>query len=151
MRGRGNRGSPPAATLSSSPGGQRRVITIELLGRGVHASPHDGCNVLGYASVPAGDRWPSCPRTWPAITEVCVRAALTWVGQPDEPWLQVDLDAARNWPAEASRPANRRHTPRAERRQRRWAWHAARAQPTHGKTEPATTHLFWSVNGIRNS
>jgi hypothetical protein len=51
------------------------------------------------------------PQTWPAITEVCVRAALTWVGQPDEPWLQVDLNAARNWPAGASRPANRRRIP----------------------------------------
>ena len=165
---------------------------MELLGRGAHASPRDGCNVLEYASVLAGERWTSCPpsvhpaltdvaflvndqmtddgrrlltplapwllgtnttdpQTWPAITEVYVRAALTWAGQPDEPRLQADLNAARNWPAEASRPANRRRTPRAERRQRRWAWHAAQAQPTHGKTEPATTHRFWSVNGMRNS
>jgi hypothetical protein len=235
MRGLGNRGSPPAS-LSSSPGRRRRIIVKGLLGRGVHASPHDGCNVLGYASVLAGERWTSCPQsvhpaladvaflvndqmtddgrrlptplapwllgtktaapqTWPATTEVCVRAALTWVGQPDEPRLQVDLDATRNWLAEASRPANRRCVPRAERRQRRWAWHAirsalltvvasgdqpgnadarlrldgaglsagpypyllpgwpdaAQAQPTHGKTEPATTHLFWSANGMRNS
>jgi hypothetical protein len=176
------------------------------------------------------------PQTWPAITEVCVRAALTWAGQPDEPRLQADLDTARNWLAEASRPANGRRAPRAGRRQRRWARHAirsalltvvasadqddadarlrqvlvdcatecrllavdlrlsaadcpqhlavephpvwspgcdwmelgyrpartppallsgwpdaAQAQPTRGKTEPATTHRFRSANGMRNS
>ena len=30
------------------------VIMMELLGRGVHANPRRGCNVLEYASVLAG-------------------------------------------------------------------------------------------------
>src|SRR5215469_12742036 len=73
MRSQGNRGSPPAATAlpSSSSGSQPRVIVVELLGRGVHASPRDGCNVLEYASVLAGERWSSRPQSvHPALAKV---------------------------------------------------------------------------------
>src|ERR1700756_2957930 len=118
MRSRRNRGSPPVADPSpSSPGRQRRVVMMELLGRGAHASPRCGCSLLEYVSVLAGERWSSRPqsvhpavadvadmvndqmsddrrrllaplalwllgtstvgpRVWPAVTEVCVRAAL---------------------------------------------------------------------------
>jgi len=171
MRGRGNWGSSPAAATLPlpSPGRQRRVIMMELLGRGAHASPRDGCSILEYASVLAGERWSSRPqsvhpaladaadmvndlmtddrrrllaplapwlpgtntanpRTWPAVTEVCVRAALAHASQPVELRLRTDLDATRHWLAEATQPADgRRRAPWAGRRQRRWARHAIRS------------------------
>jgi hypothetical protein len=65
------------------------------------------------------------PATWPAITEVCVRAALAWASPPDGARLLADLDATRDWRAETSRPAGgRRRAPWAGRRERRWAQHA---------------------------
>lgn len=135
------------------------VIMMELLGRGVHANPRRGCNVLEYASVLAGERWSSRPRSvhpaladvadmvndqmtdenrrlltplapwllgtstadpraWPAITGVCIGAVLAWASEPGKPQLKADLDTARHWLAEPSRP------PRAGRRERRWARHA---------------------------
>jgi hypothetical protein len=142
------------------------VIMMELLGRGAHASPRRGSNVLEYASVLAGERWSSRPqsvhealaevagivndqmtddsrrlltplapwllgtntgdpRTWPALTEACVRAALTFASETDKPRLTADLDVAHNWLAEASQPTEgRRCGPRAGRRERRWARHA---------------------------
>ena len=142
------------------------VIMMELLGRGVHANPRRGCNVLEYASVLAGERWSSRPRSvhpaladvaglvndqmtddnrklltplapwlpgtstadpraWPAITGVCIRAALAWASEPGKPRLKADLDTARNWLAETSRsPEGRRRPPWAGRRERRWARHA---------------------------
>jgi hypothetical protein len=165
MRSRGNQRPPSAAAApcSPSPGRQRRIVMMELLGRGIHASPRDGCNLLEYASVLAGERWNSRPqsvhpalaatadmvndhmtdnrrrmlmplapwllvtrsadpRTWPAITGVCICAALAWAAEPDEPWLIADLDATRRWLAEASRPTDgRQRAPWADRRKRRWA------------------------------
>jgi hypothetical protein len=145
-----NRGSPPAVAPSpSSPDRQHRVVMMELLERGAHASPRYGCSVLEYASVLAGERWSSRPqsvhpavadvaglvndqmsddrrrlltplapwllgtstgdpRVWPAVTEVCVRAALARASQPDEPWLLAALDATQNWLTQASRPPGRR-------------------------------------------
>ena len=142
------------------------VITTELLGRGVHANPRRGCNVLEYASVLAGERWSSRPRSvhpaladvagmvndqmtddnrqlltpvapwllgtgtadpraWPAITGACIRAALARASEPGKPRLKADLDTARTWLAEASRPPDGwRRLPRAGRRERRWARHA---------------------------
>ena len=142
------------------------VIMMELLGRGVHANPRRGCNVLEYASVLAGERSSSRPRSvhpaladvvgmvndqmtddnrrlltplapwllgtstadpraWPAITGACIRAALAWASEPGKPRLKADLDTARNWLAEASRPPDgRRRPPWAGRRERRWARHA---------------------------
>ena len=44
------------------------------------------------------------PRAWPAITGACIRAALAWASEPGKPRLKADLDTARNWLAEASRP-----------------------------------------------
>lgn len=164
MRGHRNRGSPPAAAApSSSPGKQRRMIMMELLERGVHASPREGCSVLEYASVLAGERWSSCPQSvhpalaavaglvndqmtddrrrmltplapwllgtntidpgiWPAITEACVRAALTRAGEPDKPRLLADLDATRNWRAGVRQSTDGRlRAPWAGRRERQWA------------------------------
>ena len=47
------------------------VIMMELLGRGVHANPRRGCNVLEYASVLVGERWSSRPRSvHPALADV---------------------------------------------------------------------------------
>ena len=141
------------------------VIMMELLGRGVHANPRRGCNVLEYASVLAGERWSSRPRSvhpaiadvagmvndqmtddnrqlltplaprllgtstadpraWPAITGACIRATLGWASEPGKPRLKSDLDTARNWLAEASRPPDRRQPPWAGRPERRWARHA---------------------------
>jgi hypothetical protein len=142
------------------------VIMMELLGRGVHANPRRGCNVLEYASVLAGERWSSRPRSvhpaladvagmvndqmtddnrrlltplapwllgtstadpraWPAITGVCIRAALAWTSEPGQPRLKADLDTVRNWLADASRsPGGRRRPPWAGCREWRWARHA---------------------------
>jgi hypothetical protein len=138
------------------------VIMMELLGREVHANPRRGCNVLEYASVLAGERWSSRPRSvhpaladvagmvndqmtddnrrlltplapwllgtstvgpraWPAITGVCIRAALAWASEPGKPRLKADLDTARTWLAETSRSPDGRRPPWAGRRERRWA------------------------------
>ena len=40
-----------------------QVITMELLGRGTHTDPRDGCNVLELASVLAGERWSTSPQS----------------------------------------------------------------------------------------
>ena len=168
MKRRRNGGTRPAAVITafSSCGRQHPAILMELLGRGAHASPRHGCNLLEYTSVLAGERWSSRPqsvhpalaevadivndqmtddgrrlltplapwlsgtnaadpRTWPAVTEVCVRAALAWASRPDEPRLLADMDATRSWLAEASRPADgQRRTPWAGQQQRRRARHA---------------------------
>jgi hypothetical protein len=139
------------------------VIMMELLGRGVHANPRHGCNVLEYASVLAGERWETCPqavhpalaaaagmindlmtddrrrlltplapwlvstrtadpRVWPAVTGVCLRAALASAGEPNQPRLRAKLDITRNWLAEVRSPRNgRRRVHAASRRERRWA------------------------------
>lgn len=159
MRDRGNRGSPPAAALSPSSGRQRRVILMELLGRGMHASPRDGCNILECASVLAGEPWSSRPQpVHPALADVAEIVAQA--GQPDGPGLLADLDATRDWLAEASRPTDGRlRAPWAGRRKQRMELgyrpidshfagmaDAAQAQPTPGKTESATTHPSWSAN-----
>lgn len=108
MRSQRNRGSPPAADPSpSSPGRQRRVVMMELLGRGAHASPNCGCSVLEYASVLAGERWSSRPQSvHPAVADVADmvndqmsddrRRLLT----PLAPWLLGTRTAGpRGWPA----------------------------------------------------
>jgi len=47
------------------------MVIMELLGRGTHVSPHNGCNVLEYASVLAGERWDSRPQSvHPALAHV---------------------------------------------------------------------------------
>ena len=83
------------------------VIMMELLGRGVHANPRRGCNVLEYASVLAGERWSSRPRSvHPALADVAGmvndqmtdddRRLLT----PLAPWLLGTSTAdPRAWPA----------------------------------------------------
>ncbi len=167
MKIRRNRGSPSAAASAFWSSGRRRpAVMMKLLARGAHASPSQGCNVLEYASVLAGECWSSRPqsvhpalaevadmvndqmtdarrrlltplapwligtnaadpRTWPAITEVCVRAALARASRPDEPRLLADLEAARSWLAEAGRPAGgRRRALCAGHRQRWRARHA---------------------------
>jgi len=83
------------------------VIMIELLGRGVHANPRRGCNVLEYASVLAGERWSSRPRSvHPALADVAgmVNDQMTDDNRqlltPLAPWL-LDTSTAgpRAWPA----------------------------------------------------
>jgi hypothetical protein len=65
------------------------------------------------------------PRAWPAITGACIRAALARASEQGMSLLKMDLDAARNWLAEASQPTGgRRRAPRACRRERRRARHA---------------------------
>lgn len=83
------------------------VIMMELLGRGIHANPRSGCNVLEYASVLAGERWSSRPRSvHPALADVAGmvndqmtdenRRSLT----PLAPWLLGTSTAdPRPWPA----------------------------------------------------
>lgn len=95
MRSQRNGGPAPA------------VVIMELLGRGAHASPRHGCNVLEYASVLAGERWDSRPHSvHPALG--CVadmvndqmsddrRRLLT----PVAPWLLgTNNQDQRTWPA----------------------------------------------------
>lgn len=95
MRSQGDGGSPPTAVI------------MELLGRGAHASPRQGCNVLEYACVLAGERWDSSPRSvHPALAHVADivndqmsddrRRLLT----PVAPWLLGTRTAdPRTWPA----------------------------------------------------
>jgi hypothetical protein len=143
-----------------------RVIIMELLGRGAHANPRRGANVLEFASVLAGERWSSSPhavhpaiaavagtvndlladdprrlltpiapwvlgtntadpRVWPAVANVCVRAALASISGRDQPRLLANLDITQKWLTEASSPSGgRRRGPWADRRDRRWARHA---------------------------
>jgi hypothetical protein len=82
---------------------------MELLGRGAHANPHRGCNVLEYASVLAGERWDTCPQAvHPALATAAGvindlmtddrRRLLT----PLAPWLLGTRNAGpRVWPAVA--------------------------------------------------
>lgn len=125
------------------------MIMMDLLGRGAHASPRRGCNVLELASVLAGERWSTSPQSvhpalaaaadmvndlmsderrrllaplapwlpgtstadplvWPAVTGVCIRAALAPVSGHGQPRLLANLDAAQNWLAEASSPRHGR-------------------------------------------
>jgi hypothetical protein len=87
------------------------VIMMELLGRGVHANPRRGCNVLEYASVLADERWSSRPRSGhPALADVAdmVNDQMTDGNRrllvPLAPWLlgtrTVD---PRAWPGPANR------------------------------------------------
>lgn len=47
------------------------MITMKLLGRGTHADPHHGCNVLEFDSVLAGEPWSTLPRSvHPALAAV---------------------------------------------------------------------------------
>jgi hypothetical protein len=84
-----------------------RVITMELLGRGAHADPGSGGNVLELASVLAGEPWSTRPRTvHPALAAVAEvvndlladdrRPLIT----PLAPWLLgTGTRDARVWPA----------------------------------------------------
>src|ERR1700761_5766503 len=109
MRSRGNQRPPSAAAAPYSPfpGRQRRVVMMELLGRGIHASPYDGCNLLEYASVLAGERWNSRPRSvHPALAHTADVANDQMTDDhrrmlmPLAPWL-LDTRSAdpRIWPA----------------------------------------------------
>lgn len=84
-----------------------RVITMELLGRGAHADPGGGANVLELASVLAGEPWSTRPRSvHPALAAVAEvvndlladdrRPLIT----PLAPWLPgTSTRDARVWPA----------------------------------------------------
>jgi hypothetical protein len=126
--------------LSAAFGPTTSKITMELLGRGTHANPHRGGNVLELASILAGERWGSHPRSvhpalaavartvndlladdrrrlltplapwllgtdtagacaWPALADVCVRAApasISWLNRPG-------LPLALSWAGRANR------------------------------------------------
>ena len=83
------------------------VIMMELLGRGIHANPRRGCNVLEYASVLAAERWSSRPRSvHPALADVAgmVNDQMTDDNRqlltPVAPWLLGTGTAGpRAWPA----------------------------------------------------
>jgi hypothetical protein len=87
-----------------------RVITMELLGRGAHADPGAGCNVLELASVLAGESWSTRPPSvHPALAAVAgtVNDLLTDDRRPLitplAPWLPgTSTREARVWPALAS-------------------------------------------------
>jgi hypothetical protein len=138
------------------------MITMELLGRGTHADPRHGCNVLELASVLAGEPWSTQPhsvhpalaavagtvndllsddrrrllapiapwlpgtntadpRVWPAIVNVCTRAAAP-VGGPGQPQLPAAPDEMSSQPAEGNSPGcGRRRRPWPGPRHRRWA------------------------------
>lgn len=84
-----------------------KVITMELLGRGAHADPGRGGNVLELASVLAGEPWSTRPRSvHPALAAVADmvndlladdrRPLIT----PLAPWLPgTSTRDARVWPA----------------------------------------------------
>jgi hypothetical protein len=84
-----------------------RVITMELLGRGAHAGPSGGANVLELASVLAGEPWSTRPRSvHPALAAVAdvVNDALADDRRPLitplAPWLPgTSTRDARVWPA----------------------------------------------------
>jgi len=87
-----------------------RIITMELLGPGVHANPRHGSNVLELASVLAGDRWSANPESvHPALAAAAdtVNDLLTDDRRrllvPLAPWLLGTNSAdPRIWPAVAS-------------------------------------------------
>lgn len=89
------RGSPPAA------------VVMKLLGRGAHAHPRQGCNVLEYASVLAGERWDSRPLSvHPALAHVAdivndlMSDARRRLLAPVAPWLLgTRTEDPRTWPA----------------------------------------------------
>jgi hypothetical protein len=57
--------------LSAAFGPTTSRITLELLGRGTHANPYRGGNVLELASVLAGERWSTHPESvHPALAAV---------------------------------------------------------------------------------
>lgn len=140
------------------------MITMELLGRGTHASPRHGGNVLELASVLAGEPWSTHPhsvhpaiaavagkvndlladdrrrllapiaprllgtntadpRVWPAVVNVCARAAAP-VGGPGRPQLPAVADDMSNRLAELSWPGCGRRRPWPGLRRRRWARYA---------------------------
>jgi hypothetical protein len=129
------------------------MITMELLGRGTHADPRHGCNVLEFASVLVGEPWRTPPHSvhpalaavagtvndlladdrrrllvpiapwllgtssadpgvWPAVVNVCARAAAQVVGH-DRAQLLADLHDTSSRLAEAGSPG-------CERRRRSW-------------------------------
>lgn len=68
------------------------------------------------------------PRVWPAVVNVCGRAALDSISGEDLPRLLADLDIAQERLAEASSPGGgARRGPWADRRHRQWARRAARS------------------------
>ena len=87
-----------------------QVITMELLGRGTHTDPRDGCNVLELASVLAGERWSTSPQSvHPALATAAetVNDLLTDDRKrllvPLAPWLPGTKFAdPRIWPAVGS-------------------------------------------------
>jgi hypothetical protein len=86
-----------------------QVITMDLLGRGPHTDPRDGCNVLELASVLAGERWSTSPQSvHPALATAAetVNDLLTDDRKrllvPLAPWLPGTNSAdPRSWPAVA--------------------------------------------------
>ena len=84
-----------------------KVITMELLGRGAHANPRRGGNVLELASELAGERWStSPPSVHPALAAVAstVNDLLTddrrRLLAPLAPWqLGTNTTDPRVWPA----------------------------------------------------
>jgi len=84
-----------------------QVITMDLLGRGTHTDPRLGCNVLELASVLAGERWSTSPRSvHPALATAAeaVNDLLTDDRKrllvPLAPWLPGTTSAdPRIWPA----------------------------------------------------
>lgn len=95
MRSQPDRGSPQGA------------VVMELLGRGAHANPRQGCNVLEYASVLAGERWDSRPQSvHPALAYVAdivndrMSDARRRLLSPIAPWLLgTRTEDPRTWPA----------------------------------------------------
>jgi hypothetical protein len=87
-----------------------RVITMDLLGRGTHTDPRQGCNILELASVLAGERWSIMPQSvHPALATAAeaVNDLLTDDRKrllvPLAPWLPGTNSAdPRIWPAVAS-------------------------------------------------
>jgi hypothetical protein len=86
-----------------------KQITMELLGRGSHASPGQGGNVLELASVLAGERWSARPESvHPALTAAADTVNDLLADErrrllvPFAPWLLGTNTAdARTWPAVA--------------------------------------------------
>jgi hypothetical protein len=83
------------------------AITMELLGRGAHADPADGGNVLELASVLAGERWNTCPESVHPALAVAAQAVNDLLDDshrrlliPLAPWLVgTDTAGAGAWTA----------------------------------------------------